>query len=150
MVRPDSESWKQNKALGDAAEMAVARLASQLGFRALRTIGADDADLQVQALVEVKNDKRALETGNVAVEVARRGAPSGLCASGATIWAVVIGETVYVCQTWRLRDMIDKGSYQRVQAGDNKYTQCVLVPLEDLQAQRWVLKLRVPNEVDRE
>lgn len=54
---------------------------------------------------EVKNDVRAKETGNIAIEVhnSRQDKPSGLTATKANLWCHIIGGEVWVAQVTILR-----------------------------------------------
>ncbi len=59
--------------------------------------------------LEVKNDRRALETGNLAIEIRNilRDVPSGLTITQADIWVVVLGEDVYMTKTQDLKDFVE-------------------------------------------
>lgn len=58
--------------------------------------------------LEVKNDRRALETGNLAIEIKNvlRDVPSGLTITKADIWVVVLGEDIYMTKTQDLKDFV--------------------------------------------
>jgi len=60
--------------------------------------------------IEVKNDKRALDTGNLAIEIHNvlRDVPSGLTITKADIWVVVLGEEIYMTKTQDLKDFVAK------------------------------------------
>jgi len=61
-------------------------------------------------LIEVKNDRRALETGNLAIEMHNvlRDVPSGLTITKADIWVVILGTDIYMTKTDDLRDFVEK------------------------------------------
>lgn len=59
-------------------------------------------------LLEIKNDRRALETGNLAIEIKNvlRNQPSGLTITKADIWVVIIGMDIYMTKTQNLKHFI--------------------------------------------
>lgn len=134
MNRPDSPSWIAAKAEGDRAELAVAKWFKANGFEVYRTCGQAEFDLLLQSRCEVKCDLRSETTGNVAVEVAYRGTPSGILTSPADFWAFVLpGETVIV-KRQELLSAVLSGRYREVQAGDGSASTVKLVPVEKLKA----------------
>lgn len=90
-------------------------------------------DLEINIKVEVKLDKQATETGNVAIEVGSSGKRAGLSATEANYWIYSIADEFYVCETQILKDYLrDKwSSLQRVKGGDNNNAHLVLLPLEE-------------------
>lgn len=83
--------------------------------------------------VEVKSDKRAAETGNVFIEYAQHGRPSGLNVSTATHWAIEVRPDVWVLMTrGRVRELAARAwadeSRRRFCCGDNE-NDGVLVPV---------------------
>ncbi len=133
MKRPDSESWKRAKALGDKGEELVAGWLAHWGGEVLRFIGRASADFEVRWRVEVKCDERAQETGNVAVEVQYGSAPSGLYATSATHWVYFIGGVALLVRTAHLRGLIEEHDYDLVRAGDGKRAWVRLVPRRDFE-----------------
>ena len=82
--------------------------------------------------VEVKRDFKTSETGNVAIEYACSGEPSGITSTKAKWWALFINEEVCILiQTCKLRDIISQylGTSRDVSGGDNNQNQMVLVPV---------------------
>lgn len=98
---------------------------------------------------EVKADRLATKTGNMAIEIACSGKPSGLTASKADYWAYFIHGTRdwYMMDTEELRDMLKAKKYREVNGGDGWRSRMVLVPLKDLEAfrqtydEKFVLKM---------
>lgn len=86
--------------------------------------------------VEVKTDRMAHHTGNIAVEYASRGLPSGISTTKADYWAFVIGEnkTVIFITTERLKELArfwyKAGSV--VDGGDEKTSKIILIPINQL------------------
>lgn len=132
--RPDSASWTAAKQQGDDAELAVAAWFKSLGFAVTKTIGQDDFDLLAMLKLEVKNDLQAAETGNVAVEVRFDGKPSGIRATNADWFVIVVGETAYMMPTKKLPALIDTGNFRMVRGGDGRRAELALISVEILQA----------------
>lgn len=68
---------------------------------------------------EVKTDKRALETGNIAIEYHNRGRDSGIKKSKAKYWAhycidPISGYQLYIIPRKDLVKMINNGEYKRI------------------------------------
>ena len=126
-VRTDASSWTAAKAVGDAAELAVARWWMGRGFTAYKTVGHADHDLCVSAQVEVKADLLAPRTGRFAIEVEYNGRPSGLMTSPATYWALVLGDTALLVRTPALRRLALAPAWPAVQGGDGRKSTLRLV-----------------------
>jgi hypothetical protein len=143
-MRPDSPQWIAAKVVGDRAELALADYFRNLGWNTLRALGRADFDLQLQCDVEVKNDLRASETGNVAIEIAYGNQASGIMTSRATWWAIVAGDECYLCKTDELRRVIVEPALRRVYAGDGAKSEIVLVSLERLRKVKTVKVVKLP------
>jgi hypothetical protein len=89
--------------------------------------------------IEVKRDFAVSKTGNVAIEEAHRGKPSGIKTTEADTWAIVLdgpeyeGEVKILISTERLRCLITKIK-KYVRGGDDKRSTMRLLPVE------WLLK----------
>jgi hypothetical protein len=105
-MAPDSPEWIVAKAEGDSAELAVAEWFRGRGFDPYRTVGRAGFDLLLQCSVEIKYDRLAHATGNVAIEVAYRGQPSGIMTSEAAYWAIVVASDALVVKTEVLRRFV--------------------------------------------
>lgn len=86
--------------------------------------------------VEVKTDRIAHHTGNVAIEYESRGLPSGISTTEADYWAFVIGEnkTVIFITTKRLKELA-RFWYKTgnvVYGGDDKKSKIILIPINQL------------------
>ena len=82
--------------------------------------------------VEVKRDFQSYRTGNVAVEYAYKGAPSGITSTKAKWWAFFTSSEVCILiQTYKLRDIISQylGTSRDVSGGDGNQSKMVLVPI---------------------
>lgn len=132
MARPDSMEWRAAKSLGDDGERLVCEHFGRLGWEVTRTVGDAPYDVLLLGRVEVKTDRRAAETGNVAVEVSRRGEESGIKTTAAMWWAFVLSDEVVLIRTKVLREAVRSGQFREVAAGDGHVTRVQLVPVEDL------------------
>ena len=89
--------------------------------------------------IEVKRDFMVSDTGNVAIEEAYRGKPSGIETTEADVWAIVLdgpeyqGEVKILISTKRLRCLV-KEVQKYVRGGDIKRSKMRLLPVE------WLLK----------
>lgn len=86
---------------------------------------------------EVKSDRMACRTGNVAIEVACNGNPSGVSSTEANYYAYFIvfpamPPTLYLIPTDALKELIIDKTYRRVRGGDGWRSEMVLVPIADL------------------
>lgn len=141
----DSPEWVAAKADGDTAEIAVAGWFQSVGFDVFKTLGNVAFDLLLQCKVEVKRDRRAAETGNVAVEVEYRGQSSGIHTSQATYWAFVLDGEALIIKTRSLRDLIASSEFQERRAGDGGNAVVKLVPVAQLRAVKDVRQVQLPD-----
>lgn len=108
--------WDINIIEGHIAEESVLRLLSTNG-----------------ATVEVKRDFKSADTGNIAVEGAYKGQPSGITTTEAEWWAYVLdgpgydSEIIVLLKTERLRKLVSKIS--PVTGGDNNTASIKLLPV---------------------
>lgn len=90
--------------------------------------------------VEVKNDRRWKETGNVYIETVcyyqndKSWLPSGLSTSQATHWAFVLDEVVVILPTSRLRNIVEKFGRKTGCSIPPNYSEGYLVSVTDLLA----------------
>lgn len=86
--------------------------------------------------VEVKRDFKSAITGNVAIEGAYKGKPSGIMATAAEWWAQVLdgtgydGEVIVLIKTERLRKLVSQ--LAPVRGGDNNTASMKLLPVVKL------------------
>jgi len=89
--------------------------------------------------IEVKRDFMVSDTGNIAIEEAYRGKPSGIETTEADVWAIVLdgpeyqGEVKILISTERLRCLV-KEVKKYVRGGDIKRSKMRLLPVE------WLIK----------
>jgi hypothetical protein len=149
MIRPDSDQWRLAKAHGDRAELAIAEWFRGRGFEPYKTLGTSAFDLLLQCPVEVKNDMRAVETGNVAIETHFRGKPSGILTSRATYWAIVVAREAFIVKTRKLRELVCGSRYRQAQAGDGAAATVRLLPVEELRSWNFVRVVPLPELGER-
>lgn len=82
--------------------------------------------------LEVKADRKAHNTGNIAVEIECYGKPSGISVSKAKHYAFVLEHITLIIETERLRSMLNNKDYWVVFGGDNNASKMVLIPIRDL------------------
>ena len=131
-MRADSPQWIVAKAEGDRAELAIAKWFKRYGWQPFKSIGNAEFDLLLQCEVEVKHDRMASDTGNLAIEVAYRGQPSGIMTSRAKWWVIVVGSLAVIIKTDKLQKFVLAGKFREVPAGDGKLATVRLVPLDRL------------------
>ena len=97
------------------------------------------SDILSKKKVEVKLDRWAQVTGNIAVEFENRGKPSGILKTRADYWCFVIEikgsqDLMIMIDTERLKSMTkhhyEIGGIKRM--GDNNMSTSVLIPLKEL------------------
>jgi len=145
MIRRDSPSWIASKAAGDRAEIALAEWFHTRGWSAFKSLSRADFDLLLTCEVEVKRDLKSSETGNVAVEVAYHGQPSGIITSPATYWAFVLDGEAVLIKTADLRAAVLTGKYRDVSAGDGLAATVRLVPLDKLKGIKGAHVVELPS-----
>ena len=89
--------FKEDLQTGLSKEQEVAISLSTL-FEVKRSQGYDkDKDLEISGNIEVKYDRQAVKTGNVALEVRCRGSLSGLSTSKSKAWVICTDEGCWIC-----------------------------------------------------
>ena len=89
------------------------------------------ADIIENKTVEVKNDLKALDTGNLFVEYFSRGKPSGICTTQADYWCFVIDDIYILIATEKLKEML-RPLYKTksdIKGGDNNTSHGILLPI---------------------
>lgn len=92
--------------------------------------------LKTKSKVEVKTDRMADKTGNVAVEYTYKGLPSGIATTEADVWAFVLyeGQVIIFIDTDRLKRLARKyfKLERNVKGGDDNQSMLILIPIEEL------------------
>jgi len=107
-ILDDLETGRQGEAL--VIEMFIANGLECYSNKDTKKLSYYDLEVVVNKtlFLEVKNDRRALETGNLAIEMHNisRDVPSGLTITKADIWVVVLDTDVYMTNTQDLKDFV--------------------------------------------
>lgn len=86
--------------------------------------------------IEVKTDRIADKTGNIAVEYSYKGYRSGISTTESELWAFVLydGELILLIDTIRLKKLARKFYKLNggVRGGDDNQSMLVLIPIEEL------------------
>lgn len=129
IVEP-SELYAEKMHDGGIGELRVSEALTAKGWHCHAAIGRHAAyDLFISATAEVKTDAKAASTGNVAIEIACNGKPSGLTTSMADFWIFAIGNDAHSIRTTKLRAIIRELKPIEANGGHNRV---VLLPLKTL------------------
>jgi hypothetical protein len=92
------------------------------------------ANILTNKRIEVKSDKAAHRTGNVFVEYASRGKPSGLATTQADYYCFEVKGTYILISVPRLKIIARKhiGTYKDIRGGDENTSKGILLPILDL------------------
>lgn len=92
--------------------------------------------LQNKTKIEVKTDRMAHTTGNIAVEYQYRGYPSGISTTESDMWAFVLykADLIIFVSTKQLKEIARKYYKQGriTKGGDDNESHMVLIPIEEL------------------
>lgn len=96
------------------------------------------ADILENKTIEVKNDLKAMKTGNLFIEFMSRGKKSGIDKTEADYWCFCIGDVFILLETTKLKELVEplKGTAAERLGGDNNTSVGVLLPLIDLLSPR--------------
>lgn len=131
----------KDMAEGESAEQRLISLLQNAGLEAIKNtdtktrkfwdveailIDIENCVTVSEFTIEVKNDKYALRSGNIAVEIfnPKSKKESGLTVTQAELWAVMVGDEFWICNTARLRRFVDEEKPHRIVdvGGDNNAT----------------------------
>ena len=108
-----------------------------MGLDVIESVGVDkDKDLKVSGQIEVKYDRLAPKTGNIAIEVRYKGKKSGLSETKSNAWIITTDEGAWVCPTESLRKWVRDichdtyGEWRFTPAGDNLESEVCLLPYD--------------------
>jgi len=94
----------------------------------------DGISQKTNTLYEIKLDSKAMNTGNLAIEIACNGKPSGITATTSQVWITAVPKTInsstIICYEFfvsYLRTAI-RGMHA-IKAGDGKRSEIILLPL---------------------
>ncbi len=105
--RPEKSNWRADLLDGKQAELRVAEYFRRLGYHVEQSDGyAPGHDLTITGKIEIKHDRTAVRTGNVAIEFHCRGQLSGFASTESAWWVFVVGDTAYAISTVKLRGLV--------------------------------------------
>lgn len=95
--------FKEDLEIGLKKEKEVCEMLETL-FDIKRSVGSDkDKDLEISGKVEIKYDRQAVKTGNIALEVRCRNQLSGLSTTKSKAWIICTDEGCWICPLKSLR-----------------------------------------------
>jgi len=129
-----------DRSIGKKGELFVCAELTNCGFYCELVTGRNlDYDIvgkyrNTIFFIEVKNDRKATFTGNIAIEFynANKGTESGISATKSDYWAHIVGGKLYLIKSSKLRQLIkDLKPLKIIEGGDNNsmlyiYEQSVL------------------------
>lgn len=140
-------NFVKDKALGDQAEDVILEILQKAGYSEAHRVKGKEVkwDIiipEVNKTIEVKNDLKAAQTKNLAIELFKKnGEPSGLMASEADIWVIFANSEILMMKREALKDYCSAAKHRIVFGGDKNSTQMMLVPLEDIKKEDFCKKL---------
>ena len=87
---------------------------------------------------EIKADRLSYKTGNVCIEIAYKGQPSGITSTASDYWGYFVikseGYDLYLIPTDELKQMIfsKPSKYKSIRGGDGRNSDLVLISLKEL------------------
>lgn len=92
--------------------------------------------LQDRSKIEVKTDRKAHATGNIAVEFSYKSNPSGISTTQSDMWAFVLykSDLIIFISTKHLKEIARK-YYKKgciTKGGDDNQSEMILIPIEEL------------------
>ena len=87
---------------------------------------------------EIKADRLSYKTGNVCIEIAYKGQPSGITSTASDYWGYFVikseGYDLYLIPTYELKEMIfsKPSKYKSIRGGDGRNSDLILISLKEL------------------
>lgn len=139
-------NFNKDKQDGDSAEDFVLECI-QVHFPTAYRVQGKEARFdiivpEVDKTIEVKNDLMAAKTGNLAIEMCKKsGESSGIMISEADYWVIMAGGEMFMIDRVALRQYCEQADHRKVWGGDRWASQMMLVPIEDIKTQEFLVKL---------
>ena len=105
---------------GDEAEQRFIAILKEAGIPAAKNSDIETRqfwDIEGEGFtVEVKNDRYAIKSGNIAIEIfnPKSNKTSGLTVTKADLWAVQVGPEFWIIRTAKLRKFVDTAKPHRI------------------------------------
>ena len=91
---------------------------------------------------EIKADRLSYKTGNVCIEIANCGRPSGITSTKSDYWGYFVikpdGYDLYLIPTEELKEMVNSKKYKVIRGGDGKKSELILIPLSHLEKFKYI------------
>jgi len=128
-------TFKSDLEFGKASEDVLERRLRHYGYDTFRST-TKSADISYQVKVEVKSDRVWRTTGNVAVEYASSGVPSGISTTDADIYVYVLDgiDAFWYCGVGELKEYLKNIKTKKVKGGDGERTSLILLTLSQFHA----------------
>lgn len=126
--------FKEDLEFGEQKQKDVINILSDF-FLVKESVGYDkEKDLEIWGKIEVKYDRKATQTNNIALEVRCNGKLSGLSATKSMAWVICTDDGCWLCPLKDLKILAKVYGTDRfwwdslVKGGDNKQSEMALVP----------------------
>ena len=90
---------------------------------------------------EVKNELMVQRTGNVAIEIASRGNPSGIFATRSNFWLEKIRNDFYIIKTFDLKKKLFNAGFDNVRCGGDKGSNTCFFLIKEAKFVSWCTKI---------
>lgn len=82
--------------------------------------------------IELKDDRRAIDTGNVVIEFESRKKPSGISITESTQWVIRVEGFYIVMRTEALKKLVNKNTFPIVKGGDDYTSKLYKIKMDDI------------------
>lgn len=123
--------FKNDLHFGQVAERLITEQIRARTGLTCAAINTKEADIEVSALIEVKRDRMAKRTGNIAIEITYKGKPSGISTSKAAIWVWEVDGTYWWAYTLDLKKWLaaNTDKCELKNGGDKNASELVIIPM---------------------
>ena len=98
--------------------------------------------IEFETKYEIKADRLSYKTGNVCIEIANCGRPSGITSTKSDYWGYFViqpdGYDLYLIPTEELKQMVNPKNYKVIRGGDGKKSELILIPIRHLKKFKYI------------
>ena len=98
--------------------------------------------IEFETKYEIKADRLSYKTGNVCIEIANCGRPSGITSTKSDYWGYFViqpdGYDLYLIPTEELKQMVNPKNYKVIRGGDGKISELILIPISHLEKFKYI------------
>jgi hypothetical protein len=98
--------------------------------------------IEFETKYEIKADRLSYKTGNVCIEIANCGRPSGITSTKSDYWGYFVikpdGYDLYLIPTEELKQMVNPKNYKVIRGGDGKKSELILIPISHLEKFKYI------------